>query len=144
MRNWILQNTNIDMEKYDENLLKELNNMTEEQISEDEIDMLEYPLKHYINPVFRGVLNYRKTILNRTEVEEGVYEYDTPGRYIYLDSEGYAVTYERQKVVDDKVYYKFTDLLDVPEDMAFEFVATLEWKKTKSHDPDYPNEEEEE
>lgn len=118
--------------------------MTSETIDEDTLEMLEYPLKHYMNRVFIGVIDFRKTILSREEVDEGIYKYDTPGQYIYLDENGYAVTYDRQRVADGKVYYKFTDLLGVPDDIAFEFVATYEWKKTKNFDPDYPPNNEEE
>ena len=104
-----------------------------ENIDEDTLEMLEYPLKHYIRGVFRDIINFKKTILQREQIDTNIWKYTVPERDIYLDSEGYAVTYGRQKVENGKVYYRFTDELGVPDDMAYEYVADYEWKKTKQN-----------
>jgi hypothetical protein len=49
---------------------------------------------------------------------------------IWLDEDGYVVENERQKVIDEKYYYRFTDDPSVEEDMAFEYVTIYEWHKT--------------
>lgn len=99
-------------------------------ITEDEIEMLEYPLKHYGRSVFIEVIDFRKLVLQREEVEDGIYKYSYPGQDIYLNKDGYAVTYATQRVVDDKLYIRVTDDPSVEEDMQWEFRTMLEWKKT--------------
>ena len=105
--------------------------MTEQEVMSKE----ECALRYYHKSIYASVTDYPTIIANKTEVSEGIYAYKCPGQTIYLDSDAYAVTYDRQIVdtEENAYYYKFTDDDDIETDMAYEYVTTYEWQKTEEN-----------
>lgn len=101
--------------------------------TEDEIGAIRTALLFYLNGLYVDVTDFNHVITNRTEPTPGVYQYDCPGQTLWLNDENYAVTYQRQKVTDGKVYYRWTDDPSVEEDMAYEYLCPYEWKKTREN-----------
>lgn len=111
-------------------------------------DDIPHIIEFYHRPAYRTITDYNKVFDTAEEItvnNETITKYSAPGQDIYLNSEGYAVTYGRQKVdtVNNKYLYNFTDD-DNPEDedMAYEYVAPYEWAKTETPIP-HPDGEEE-
>lgn len=105
--------------------------MTEEV----DVEAITLALRFYLSGIFIDVTDFDIVVENRVEVAPGIYEYNCPGQKLWLNNAHYAVTYERQKVTNGKVYYRWTDDPDVEEDMAYEYLCPLEWKKNKDTMP---------
>lgn len=102
--------------------------VTEEEL----IEFLQCPLYHYHSVYWRGIQDYTTVIQNRTEVETGIWQFECIGQNIYLDNNGYAVTYADQYVFDGEVYYDFPQDFNVElSDTSGTFVHlnTYEWKR---------------
>ena len=99
-------------------------------LTDDEIGAITTALQFYLRGVYADIIDFEQVILDRTEPSPGIFQYDCPGQTVWLDNKNYAVTYERQKIQDGKVYYKWIDDQSVEDDMAFEYICPLEWKKT--------------
>lgn len=100
-------------------------NVTDEQIKNI--------LKHYHRPVYREVTDYTQALNTLEEItinNKTIYKFTVPFQYIYLDSNGYAVTYKEQTVQDNNVYYK-----DSTDDYM-EYINKYEWLK-----PPFPSEQ---
>ena len=103
--------------------------MTEEV----DVEAITLALRFYLTGLYVDVTDFDYVIENRVEVSPGVYEYECPGQTLWLNNEHYAVTYDRQKVTDGKVYYRWTDDTTVEEDISYEYLCPLEWKKTREN-----------
>ena len=102
-------------------------------VTSEEIEMLKYPLKHYLKDSVVKLCNFETVITNREEVEEGIYEYKCPLQTVWLNEEGYAVTYGNQYVIDDEYYYDFnTYSTEIDLAGTYEYINTLEWKNNSA------------
>ena len=99
-------------------------------LTDDEIEAISTALQFYLRGVYTDITDFETIVQNRTEPSPGIFQYNCPGQTIWLNSENYAVTYERQRIQNGKYYYKWTDDPSVEDDMAFEYVCKYEWKKT--------------
>lgn len=112
----------------------------EAQILENEhrelIEKVSGVLNHYLSNEYKILSNYEIIIDNRREITvhgETIYAYDCPCQTIYLDENLYAVTYDRQKVEDDKYYYNFTSIESNPNMKdIYTYIAPYEWKRSTS------------
>ena len=139
-------------------------------LTSEEIEQITYPLKHYHLNKYHAVTDYETIIKNRTEIEEDgqtIYKYECPNQDIYLDTNHYAVDYDKQHVIttffdeDDfilnnengttpqeydhvevEVYYEYH-----PDSIVgtYTYLNTYEWMKTLESEaqlyvmqPDYP------
>ena len=90
-------------------------------------------LRFYHKPELRQITDYEQTVTLGTEITvngETIMSYPCPMQTIYLNENGYPITYDRQKVDPEKnaYYYKFTDE-DVDDDIAYEYICQYEWKR---------------
>lgn len=100
-------------------------NVTDEQV----MNILQF----YHRPVYRAVTDYAKAFETKEEITVDnitIYKFTLPFQNIYLDEDGYAVTYNEQKVENEAVFYKQDD------DEFFEYVNKYEWIK-----PEFPSED---
>lgn len=102
-------------------------------LTDDDIETITCALKHYHSPRYHGITDYKKVINNRTEITVNdtlLYKYPCPCQTIYLNSEHYPITYNKQHVIEDKYYYDFNP---DTEDIAgtYEEIGTYEWKRTQ-------------
>ena len=111
---------------------------------------LEHILEHYHIPRLRMVTDYALAVDNVEEITVNgttIYKYTLPMQTVYLNSTGYPVTYENQKVDVEKnaYFYRWNTDPSVDEDVAFEYVAPYEYMKGEDYAPpdegDYPDEE---
>lgn len=105
---------------------------------------LEHILEHYHKPALRRVTDYEKVVDNAEEIEvngDTLHKYTLPAQTIYLNEEGYPVTYENQKVdiPQNAYFYRWNTDPEVEEDIAFEYVAPYEYMKGEDYAP--PDEE---
>ena len=104
-------------------------------------DQLAHILKFYHRPIYREVTDYYAaldTIEEITTNNTTIYQFTLPFQNVYLDEDGYAVTYNEQRVEDNQVEYKNES------DEYYEYIAPLEWKKTTLPGSPYWDTEEEE
>lgn len=104
-------------------------------LTDEEIEAITLVLRFYLTGIYVDVTDFDYVIENREEVAPGIYEYTCPGQTIWLNNKNYAVTYGRQKVTNGKVYYKWTNDTTIEEDLAYEYLCQLEWKKNKETMP---------
>lgn len=102
-------------------------------LSDDDIETITCALKHYHATRYHGITDYTKVINAREEISINnttVYKYPCPCQTIYLDENHYAITYDKQYIIDNYYYYDFNP--DTTDDIAgtYEQIGTYEWKRT--------------
>lgn len=90
-------------------------------LTNEQIEEITYPLKHYHLTKYHEVTDYEKIIQNRTEIQDEtigtIYKYECPNQDIYLDENNYAVTYDKQHVIT--TYYDDNDfIINTPDTTA--------------------------
>ena len=96
-------------------------------------------LRFYHRGVYREVTDYDAaydTLEEITVDNTTIYKFTLPFQNIYLDEDGYAVTYLEQTVEDNKVYYKN------PDDEWMEYISPYEWMRNSDMFPEEYWEEE--
>ena len=112
-------------------------------LTSEEIEKLTCALKHYHLSDYHHITDYYKVIDNRTELtvnNETVYKYKCPCQTIYLDSENYAITYDKQYVIEDMYYYDFNKEHSPDLPGTYTEIGTQEWLRNSAHGED-PEEE---
>ena len=103
-------------------------------LDDDTIETITCALMHYHATRYHLITDYTKVILSREEITVNnttIYKYPCPCQTIYLDSEHYAVTYDKQHVIDDKYYYDFNpDMEDIAG--TYEEIGSYEWKRNSA------------
>lgn len=95
-------------------------------------DTLAHILQFYHRPCYREITDYSYAVTTEEEIVDGnntYYKYTVPAQNIYLDEDGYAVTYAEQKVEDEKVYY----LRDGDE--FYEYINRYDWERSQETEP---------
>jgi len=101
-----------------------------EDLTDEDVTYLTYPLKHYHSEYWRSVTDYEYAIRHRTLVDEGIWMYNVPSQKIYLNSLGYAVEYDKQHIIEGEVYYEFDETID-SDAGTYIYLNNLEWKKIR-------------
>ena len=86
-------------------------------------------LQHYHRLEYHRVTDYDKVIDQRQEVTEGVWMYPCPLQPIYLDANYYAVTYDKQYVIDGDYYYDFNEDTELETAGTYTYINPYEWKR---------------
>lgn len=98
-------------------------------ITQDEIEEITYALKHYLAQEYHCATNFAEVIKNRVEVNTNLFRYNCTVQTIYLTAENYAVSYDKQHIIDNMYYYDFNT--GTAEDTAgtYTYINTYEWKR---------------
>lgn len=95
-------------------------------------DQLINILKHYHRGVYREITDYDKAVDTLEEIivnNNTIYKFTLPFQNIYLNADGYAVTYQEQSVENNNVYYQGE------HDDWGEYINKYEWLKTDAMFP---------
>lgn len=108
------------------------------ELTTEEKEIIATALWHYLKDEYRELCDFKYVIEHREAVTingETCYKYECPIQTIYLNNDAYAVTYEKQYVVDydgDGVidyYYDFNDDGITDEAGTYDYIGPWEWKR---------------
>ena len=103
-------------------------------------ELLESVLMYYHKTEYNSITDYDKVIDHRVEMQidgQTIYKYNCPAQTIYLDTNHYPITYDKQKVDNEYYYYCFDDIDDeiTDDDIdRYKYKIPYEWKRTSIYD----------
>ena len=110
--------------------------MTDNSLTNDEIEKLGVILWHYLYPEYRRLCDFESVVTERTPlIIDGVqcYMYDCPCQPIYLNTNNYPVTYKKQVINIDENSY-FYDITEDGVEGVMDKITTYEWKRNNISD----------